>query len=101
MITRIVKMTFEPDSVPEFLAIFEASKHLIRNSKGCTQLDLLNDAADKTIFFTYSVWESEAHLLRGGNQGLNVLDGPAQDRRIQDRVRPKVFHQNYDRSGEV
>lgn len=62
MITRIVKMTFEPDSVSDFLKIFEESKQKIRNFEGCKHLDLLNDTSDKTIFFTYSIWDSEAHL---------------------------------------
>ncbi|MBL0048607.1 MAG: antibiotic biosynthesis monooxygenase [Bacteroidetes bacterium] len=72
MIIRIVKMTFEPDSVQEFQQIFNASKQLIRNFEGCTHLDLLNDTADKTIFFTYSCWESEAHLNAYRNSELFI-----------------------------
>ena len=65
-------MTFEPDSVPEFLNIFENSKHLIRNFDGCSQLDLMQDTADKTIFFTYSEWESEMHLNAYRNSELFI-----------------------------
>ncbi len=69
---RIVKMTFEPESVQEFLKIFDESKSLIRHFKGCMQLELLQDASDKTIFFTYSVWESEAHLNAYRNSELFI-----------------------------
>jgi len=65
-------MTFEPDAVQDFLKIFEASKHLIRHFEGCAQLDLLNDASDPTIFFTYSVWDSEAHLNSYRNSELFI-----------------------------
>ena len=69
---RIVKMTFDPNSVKEFLDIFETSKHLIRNFDGCSCLELLNDDSDKTIFFTYSIWESEAHLNAYRNSELFI-----------------------------
>ncbi len=72
MIIRIVKMTFEPASVPEFLELFTASKELIRNFDGCTQLELLNDKHDHTIFFTYSVWQSEQQLNAYRNSELFI-----------------------------
>jgi quinol monooxygenase YgiN len=62
MIVRIVKMTFREDRTEEFLAIFEASKQLIRSMPGCTHLELLNDRSSPAIFFTYSCWESEEAL---------------------------------------
>ncbi len=62
MIIRIVKMTFVPEKVASFLEVFVASKNKIRNFEGCSHLDLLNDINDTTIFFTYSIWESEEHL---------------------------------------
>jgi len=62
MIVRIVKMTFEPEKVEEFLKIFQASKQLIRNMQGCNHLELLNDVQSKNIFFTYSYWDSENDL---------------------------------------
>ncbi|MCW3102909.1 MAG: antibiotic biosynthesis monooxygenase [Bacteroidetes bacterium] len=62
MIIRIVKMSFAPEKVNEFLQLFNASKHQIRNFKGCSHLELLNDATQQNIFFTYSHWENEAHL---------------------------------------
>ncbi|MCB0400705.1 MAG: antibiotic biosynthesis monooxygenase [Flavobacteriales bacterium] len=55
-------MTFQPDKVEEFLANFEQNKQLIRNFDGVQHLALLNDKNQPNIYFTYSIWESEAHL---------------------------------------
>jgi heme-degrading monooxygenase HmoA len=62
MIIRIVKMTFQPEKVADFIEIFNGSKLHIRNFPGCKHLELLNDINSKNIFFTYSHWESESHL---------------------------------------
>ena len=58
MITRIVRMEFEPDKVADFLAIFDASKSQIRHFPGVRRLELHRDAELKNVFFTYSVWDS-------------------------------------------
>lgn len=62
MIIRIVKMTFDPQKVNDFIKVFDESKERIRNFEGCSHLRLLNDINSANIFFTYSYWESEAHL---------------------------------------
>src|ERR1043165_9075992 len=62
MIVRIVQMTFQPDKVNEFTALFEARKSTIRGFDGCTHLELWQDPKQSNIFFTYSTWLSEAHL---------------------------------------
>ena len=62
MIIRIVKMTFKPEHVPAFLEVFEQSKSRIRNFDGCRHLELLNDIDQPNIYFTYSHWDSQAHL---------------------------------------
>jgi quinol monooxygenase YgiN len=62
MIIRIVKMTFREDCVNEFTTIFEARKHIISSFPGCTHLELWQDNAHPNIFFTYSKWDSIAHL---------------------------------------
>ena len=62
MITRIVKMSFQPEKVETFLELFHSSKHLIRNMKGCRHLELLRDMDHPTIFFTYSIWDTDEHL---------------------------------------
>ncbi|WP_088340986.1 putative quinol monooxygenase [Robiginitalea sediminis] len=62
MLTRIVKMTFEPQNIHSFERIFEASKPAILGFPGCSHVSLLQDTADPRVYFTYSKWESEAHL---------------------------------------
>ncbi len=70
MITRIVKMTFILEKIPDFLKIFEASKPKIRSFKGCTHLELLNEVNAPNIFFTLSKWESEKDLESYRNSEL-------------------------------
>ena len=70
MIIRIVKMTFQPEEVANFLKIFKESKQLIRNMEGCTHLELLNDINSSTIFFTYSYWQTENDLNNYRNSEL-------------------------------
>ncbi|MFY9309141.1 MAG: antibiotic biosynthesis monooxygenase family protein [Bacteroidia bacterium] len=62
MIVRVVKMTFKPEHVEEFLNVFHTYKQYIRKSEGCEKLELLNDIHSPTIFFTYSHWNSESDL---------------------------------------
>jgi quinol monooxygenase YgiN len=62
MITRIVQMTFRADAIPDFTALFEERKDKIRNFNGCHHLELWQDNAQENIFFTYSIWEDQAHL---------------------------------------
>ena len=62
MITRIVKMTFVPERVNEFLKVFDANKERIAGFQGCTHFKLLQSIDDATIFFTYSHWDTVEHL---------------------------------------
>jgi len=62
MIVRIVQMTFKPELVNSFLSLFEERKELIRSFEGCSHLELWEDAHEKNVFFTYSIWDSEQHL---------------------------------------
>ena len=62
MITRIVRMHFRPEERGAFLDIFNASKDLIRQFDGCQQLNLYTEAGRPEVFFTFSIWESAAHL---------------------------------------
>jgi quinol monooxygenase YgiN len=62
MLVRTVRMTFRPDRLDAFLALFRASAPRIRAFPGCHRLDLLADARYPNILTTYSLWESEAAL---------------------------------------
>lgn len=55
-------MTFQEASVPDFLAIFEASKQKIRQFEGCQHLELLRDKNQTNILFTLSFWDTEGSL---------------------------------------
>ncbi len=62
MILRIVQMTFKPENVEAFTALFEERKQTIRNFPGCTHLELWQDKHNPNIFFTYSNWNAESDL---------------------------------------
>ena len=62
MIVRIVKLTFEKGNIASFERIFEETKDTIRNTEGCSLLELYQDVTNPEVFFTYSHWESEQHL---------------------------------------
>ena len=62
MLVRIVKMSFDPSRITDFLSNFEANKKKIRHFDGCQFLELYRDRNDDNIFFTYSYWESSEHL---------------------------------------
>ena len=70
MIVRIVKMSFHEDKISNFLENFEAIKEKIRNVPGNRLLELYQDKIDKTIFFTYSYWETEQDLENYRNSEL-------------------------------
>lgn len=62
MIKRIVRMAFLPEKVSDFLAIFDNSKQKIAEFDGCYSLSLYKDLHDDNVYYTISLWESEAHL---------------------------------------
>jgi hypothetical protein len=70
MFVRIVKMNFKESNISLFLENFNENKEKIRNSKGCTLLELYRDKKDMNTFFTYSYWESEADLEAYRNSEL-------------------------------
>ncbi len=59
MINRIVRMSFEPDKVEEFMQVFENAKERIAGFDGCEGLTLLRDAHQSNILFTYSYWKNQ------------------------------------------
>lgn len=70
MITRIVKLTFRPEAREEFLSLFHANRESIAGFEGCHSLQLLHEKARPEVFFTVSIWESEAHLERYRHSAL-------------------------------
>ena len=62
MFIRIVKMSFHEENIPAFLGNFELIKTKIRNAPGNRLLELYQDKSNKSIFFTYSYWETEDDL---------------------------------------
>ena len=64
MITRLVKITVQPNKIDEFLEIFKEVKETIASFDGCHHVELLQDLQSKNIFFTYSIWEDESFLNR-------------------------------------
>jgi quinol monooxygenase YgiN len=64
MLVRIVKLSFQPSKIQEFLANFESNKEKIRDFEGCRFLELYRDQNATNLFFTYSYWDSEADLNR-------------------------------------
>lgn len=64
MIVRIVKMTFRPEEIDNFLKLFEERKEKIRNVEGCMHLELWSNTAMPHIMFTYSHWRDVQALDR-------------------------------------
>lgn len=62
MFIRIVKLSFHPEKVASFLDNFDKNKTHIRNYPGNTFLELYQDKNNKSVFFTYSIWEEEEDL---------------------------------------
>lgn len=70
MIIRIVKMTFEPSGVEEFIRIFSGAQHKIETFPGCKGVDLTRDILQPNVFITISIWESLASLDHYRNSEL-------------------------------
>ena len=62
MITRIVRMEFQPEKVDEFLELFSSTSPLIRKFPGVGRLELHRDAEMENVFYTLSEWKDEPSL---------------------------------------
>jgi autoinducer 2-degrading protein len=62
MFVRIVKMSFHEENIAAFQENFESVKEKIRSAPGNRFLELYQDKNNKSIFFTYSYWETEDDL---------------------------------------
>jgi quinol monooxygenase YgiN len=63
-IIRIVRLSFNPDRIHDFIEIFHQSENAIREFDGCTYLELMRDPTHPNVYYTYSRWLSVAHLDR-------------------------------------
>lgn len=55
-------MSFRPEEVENFKAIFKTNWQFIKAFEGCSHVELLQDENNSSVFFTYSLWQSELHL---------------------------------------
>jgi len=62
VLVRIVRMTFAPDAVDQFLDQFDDTAPQIRSFPGCKHLELWRDADAPAVFTTYSHWTSAEAL---------------------------------------
>jgi quinol monooxygenase YgiN len=62
MITRVVKLTFRPECVDEFVTIFEESKSFISSFEGNAYLALMKGKNNENIYFTISQWQAIENL---------------------------------------
>jgi heme-degrading monooxygenase HmoA len=63
-------MYFHTENMPLFLALFESTKHEIRNFPGCLSLQLIQDIQKPQCIGTRSVWASEEDLEHYRNSEL-------------------------------
>ena len=70
MITRVVKLSFDPDKIKEFEALFNFNRSAIKSYKGCRDVKLMKNVAQKNCYFTVSSWESEELLNEYRNSPL-------------------------------
>lgn len=59
MITRLVKLTIDPERIVDFQEIFVSNQRRIADFPGCVDVKVLRDVNNSNVFFTYSHWESE------------------------------------------
>lgn len=62
MITRVVRLTFQPQYTETFIEIMLQHHQLIRNFQGCYDLNSYQDTKEPNVFFTISVWQDESYL---------------------------------------
>lgn len=55
-------MSFHPEKVNDFVAIFKENWQQIKGFEGCSHVELLQDQTNPSVFFTYSLWQSQKHL---------------------------------------
>ncbi len=59
---RTVRMTFHPDRVADFLALFTEARPRISAAPGCHHVELWQDARFPAVLTTFSRWDSPEAL---------------------------------------
>ena len=62
MLLRTVRMTFAPDRLGDFLALFAEARPKIAAAPGCRHLELWQDARFPNVLTTFSRWDDDAAL---------------------------------------
>lgn len=62
MITRIVKLTFQPDKIDNFIRFFDTINTRVSTFENCYGMRLMQEKDKPYVVFTYSLWESEDAL---------------------------------------
>jgi len=62
MIIRVVKLNLRREGLDVFMSLFLPRSEHVRNFPGCQYLQLWKDVEKPDIYFSYSWWESPAHL---------------------------------------
>ncbi len=62
MLIRLVRMTFFPDRIGDFLSIFDEASPEIRAFEGCSHLELWQEMDDENVFTTCSHWRGKEAL---------------------------------------
>lgn len=57
-ITRVVRLSFEPNKITEFVELFNQSKPVISNFDGCLDVSLYQDHDYPNVMYTLSKWQS-------------------------------------------
>ena len=66
----MVKLTFQPDKVDDFLGVFNEQQEHIASFEGCEKLELLEDIERDNVFFTSSEWIDKEALDNYRNSDL-------------------------------
>ena len=59
---RTVRMTFRPDRLDDFLALFAETRGRIRAAPGCRHLELWRDERFPNVLTTFSRWDGPEAL---------------------------------------
>jgi quinol monooxygenase YgiN len=63
-------MSFHPEKIEDFKAVFKENWKFIASFEGCSHVELLQDKMHPNTFFTYSIWKDEIYLEKYRNSEL-------------------------------